>query len=54
MGYYIRELKNKLTAPRWKVQFITYKKEDTSRLEAMLWNKSKNIGFAPTESRFNC
>lgn len=27
MGYYIRELKNKTQAPKWKVQFITQKKE---------------------------
>lgn len=29
MGYYIRELRNKLNAPKWKIQFITYKKSET-------------------------
>jgi hypothetical protein len=26
MGYYIRELKNKVQSPKWKVQFLTYGK----------------------------
>lgn len=34
MGYYIRELKNKKQSPHWKVQFITYKKEDTKSSNA--------------------
>ena len=28
MGYYIRELKSKKKFPKWKVQFISYQKED--------------------------
>ena len=28
MGYYIRELRDKKKFPRWKVQFVSYKKED--------------------------
>ena len=34
MGYYISELKNKTQLPRWKVQYITYKKSDTKESQA--------------------
>lgn len=31
MGYYIRSLKNKKTSPKWKVQYISYKKRDQKK-----------------------
>lgn len=43
MSYYIRELKKKLAAPRWKVQFITYKKEDTHQSNAQKPRKELDI-----------
>lgn len=43
MGYYIRELKNKSQLPRWKIQFITYKKEDTKTSNAQKPRKEWDV-----------
>jgi hypothetical protein len=43
MVYYIREMKDKLATPRWKVQFITYKKEDTRQSNAQKPRKEWDI-----------
>jgi hypothetical protein len=34
MGYYIKKLPGKKSKPGWKVQFISYKKEDTKKSTA--------------------
>jgi hypothetical protein len=49
MGYYIRELKGKLADPRWKVQLITYIKEDTRQSNAQKPRKEWDI----PKSRWN-
>lgn len=53
MGYYIRELKNKISHPNWKVQFITYKKSEATSTKTKRprreWDVKKNrwesLGF---------
>ncbi len=43
MGYYIRKLKNKSQLPRWKIQFITYKKSETQESKAQKPRKEWDI-----------
>lgn len=53
MGYYVRLLPNKKSAPKWRVQYISYKKADTKNSKAKKpakeWNLSKyrwqSLGF---------
>lgn len=43
MGYYIRKLKTKNQNPRWKVQFISYKKQYTGQSNAKKPRKDWDI-----------
>jgi hypothetical protein len=43
MGYYIRALTWKKKSPRWKVQFISYKKEDAQDLKAKKPQKTWDV-----------
>ena len=29
MGYYVRKLANRKTEPKWKIQYVSFKKADT-------------------------
>src|SRR4051794_15512753 len=56
MGYYIKSLPGKKSSPKWKVQFISYKKSDTQNSRAQKpkreWDVSKprwaSLGFYPS------
>ena len=56
MGYYVRALSWKKKAPHWKVQFVSYKKKDFHRTEAVKpkkeWDIDKDrwrsLGFQPS------
>ena len=55
MGYYVTEVKNKQSHPRWKVQFVSHKKEHTVTSQAKKpkkeWDIPKDrwqdLGFLP-------
>ncbi len=56
MGYYIRFLRKKKKEPKWKVQYVSYKKKDqrknsTAKMKKRTWDISKErwrtLGFSP-------
>ena len=44
MGYYVRALSWKKKAPQWKVQFVSYKKSDFHRADAVKPKKEWDVG----------
>ena len=53
MGYYVRKLANRKTEPKWKIQYVSFKKADTvgstTKYPKKEWDISKdrqnNLGF---------
>lgn len=46
MGYYVRALSSKKCEPKWKVQYVSFKKSDYKNSQAKFPKKEWDISFA--------